>query len=125
MKTLRIAGFAAGVAALRGAAVFVTASAAGFSFGASPRPAATVADQSGGPAGSGVCNEFVSHFSSDLGTSQSNVDAAFQKAIGEPLADEVKAGRLTQAQADALKARLADKAPGALAGHLGGKHPAG
>lgn len=123
-RTFRIIGFATGAAAIAGAAIFVTASAAGFTFGAAPKTAATVTDQSGGPASSGACNEFISHFSSDLGKSQSDVNAAFQKAIGETLADEVKAGKLTQAQADAIKAKLAGKAPCALAGTLGGKHDA-
>ena len=126
-KTVRIVGFAAGAAAIAGAAIFVTASAAGVSFGAAPKAAATPSAQTGGPAAdSGVCNEFVSHFSSDLGKSQSDVNAAFQKAIGETLADEVKAGKMTQAQADVLKAKLAGKAPCALAGTLRApKHAAG
>ena len=119
-------GFAAGAAAIAGAAIIVTASAAGISFGAAPKAAATPSAQSGGPAADGACNEFVSHFSSDLGKSQSDVNAAFQKAIGETLADEVKAGKMTQAQADALKAKLAGKAPCALAGTLRApKHEAG
>lgn len=125
-KTVRIVGFAAGAAAIAGAAIFVTASAAGISFGAAPKAAATPSAQNGGPAAGGACNEFVSHFSSDLGKSQSDVNAAFQKAIGETLADEVRAGKLTQAQADAIKSKLAGKAPCALAGTLRApKHEAG
>lgn len=122
-KNFRIVGFAAGGAAIAGAAVVLTASAAGVNFswprGSSNPPAATasVTDRSSGAA-SGVCNEFVSHFSSDLGTSQSKVDAAYQQAIGQTLADEVKAGRMTQAQADAIKAKLAGKSPCAIAGSL-------
>ena len=39
------------------------------------------------------------------------MNAAVQKAIGETLADEVKNGDLTQAQADAIKKRLASQPP--------------
>lgn len=131
-KTIRIASFAAGAAAIAGAAVYITASAAGVNLGfGSPRsssganaPVATATqDKSGGA--STVCNEFVSHFSSDLGVSQDKVNTAFQQAIGQTLADEVKAGDITQAQADAIKQRLAGKAPCAIAGSLSGPRNAG
>jgi hypothetical protein len=129
-KNLRIASFAAGAAAIAAAAVYMTASAAGYSFNfggpkASNVPAAsTVADQSTASPSS-VCNEFVTHFSSDLGVSQDKVDSAFQEAVGQTLTDEVKAGHITQAQADAIKKRMTGKAPCSLAGSLGGKNAAG
>jgi len=129
-KNLRILSFAAGAAAIAGAAVYMTASAAGYSFNfggpkAANVPAAgTVADKSSTPA-SGVCNEFAAHFSSDLGVSQDKVNSAFQEAVGRTLADEVKAGHITQAQADAIKKKMAGKAPCSLAGSLGGKNAAG
>ncbi len=63
-----------------------------------------------------VCNAFIAHLSTDLGKSQSQVNAAIQKAIGETLADEVKKGDLTQTQADALKKKLAGQPPCALSG---------
>lgn len=122
-KTIRIAGFAGGAAAIAAAAVYITASAAGVNFGfgshgtasASSAAASTVSDKA---SASGVCNEFASHFSSDLGVSQDKVNAAFQKAVGQTLADEVKAGDITQAQADAIQKRMAGKAPCAIAGSL-------
>ena len=129
-KNLRIASFAAGAAAIAGAAIYMTASAAGYTFnfgsprGANVPAAGTVADQSTAPS-SGVCNEFVTHFSSDLGVSQDKVNSAFQDAVGQTLADEVKAGHITQAQADAIKKRMAGKAPCTLAGSLGPKNAAG
>src|SRR5436309_11783983 len=129
-KNLRIVSFAAGAAAIAGAAVYMTASAAGYSFnfggpkGSNVRAASTVADQSTAPSSS-VCNEFATHFSSDLGVSQDKVDSAFQEAVGQTLADEVKAGHITQAQADAIKTKMAGKAPCTLAGNLGGKNAAG
>jgi len=129
-KNLRILSFAAGAAAIAGAAVYMTASAAGYSFNfggpkAANVPAAgTMADKSSTPA-SGVCNEFAAHFSSDLGVSQDKVNSAFQEAVGQTLADEVKAGHITQAQADAIKKKMAGKAPCTLAGSLGGRNAAG
>ena len=129
-KNVRIASFAAGAAAIAAAAVYVTASAAGYSFNfGGPKAgnvpgAATVADRSSAPA-SGVCDEFIAHFSSDLGVSQDKVNSAFQEAIGQTLADEVKAGHITQAQADAITKKMAGKAPCTLAGSLGGKNATG
>ncbi len=129
-KNVRIVSFAAGAAAIAGAAVYMTASAAGYSFnfggpkGSNVPAASTVADQSTAPSSS-VCKEFVTHFSSDLGVSQDKVDSAFQEAVGQTLADEVKAGHITQAQADAIKKKMAGKAPCTLAGSLGGKNAAG
>lgn len=121
MKTLfktryaRIAGLALGAVAVAGAAVVVTASAAGLSFG--PRPAASTqaaAETAAVPdsaARSAVCSDFMSHFAVEIGKSQAQIDAAFQKAIADTLADEVGKGTLTQAQADAIKARLANQTP--------------
>jgi hypothetical protein len=129
-KNLRIVSFAAGAAAIAAAAVYMTASAAGYSFNfggpkAANVPAAgTVADKSSANA-SGVCNEFAAHFSSDLGVSQDKVNTAFQQAVGQTLADEVKAGHLTQAQADAIKKKMTSQAPCTLAGSLGGRNAAG
>lgn len=122
-RTLRFAGFAAGAVAIAGAAVAVTASAAGFNFNFGS-PAGSNAPLSTSPqdaaATSAVCTDFINHFTADLGVSQSKVDAAFQQAISETLADQVKAGKLTQAQADAIKARLAGKEPCSIAPALKG-----
>jgi hypothetical protein len=120
----RIVGLAAGAAVVSGAAVLVTASAAGYSL-----PFMTPSSQGAGASTasllelpgatpSALCSDFVSHFSADLNKSQADVNAAFQKAIGETLADEVKNGKLTQKQADAIKKRLAGRAPCAIAGTL-------
>jgi len=118
-KRLRLAGFAAG------AAVYITASAAGYnlSLNRSSMPpeqtALTSAPDSKSGAASAACTDFISHFASDLGTTQAKVNDAFQQAAAQTLADEVKNGDLTQAQADAIKQRLAGKQPCALAGGLG------
>ncbi|MDQ6880444.1 MAG: hypothetical protein M3082_22605 [Candidatus Dormibacteraeota bacterium] len=127
-RVLRIAGLAAGAAAVSGAAVLVTASAAGYNLPflthSSQPTSGNVAslDQKGGQV-SALCSEFVSYFSADLNTTQAAVNAAFQKAIAQTLADEVKNGKLNQKQADTLKLRLAGQAPCAIADKL--KVPAG
>jgi hypothetical protein len=122
---LKVAGLAAGAAAVSGAAVLVTASAAGYnvpfltSSSQAPRASLASLDQQGGQP-SAVCSDFVTHFSADLGTSQAALNAALQKAIGETLADQVKSGKLTQARADAIKQRLTGRAPCLVANRLKG-----
>jgi hypothetical protein len=112
---LRVAGLGAGAAAVSGAVVLVSASAAGYNLpflASSTTTAASVSQTALQP--SALCTDFLTHLSTDLSTSQAAVDAAYQKAIGETLADEVKSGKLTQARADAIQKRLAGKAPCAL-----------
>jgi hypothetical protein len=99
--------------------VLVTASAAGYSvpFFNSSQPASAASIDEVAQS-SALCADFIAHFSADLNTSQAALNAAFQKAIGETLADQVKNGKLTQAQADKIKARLAGRTPCAIAGAL-------
>src|SRR6476646_2640942 len=91
IRHLRIFGFAAGAVAVSGAAVLVTASAAGLNVGfrsASPHTTQTetaAISQKADP--TAVCNAFISHLATDLCKSQSQVNAAIQKAIGGTLAD--------------------------------------
>jgi hypothetical protein len=114
LSSLRIVGLAAGAAAVSGVAVLVTASAAGYnvpflsSSSSAPQASAASLDQLAAQP-SALCTDFLTHFSADLNTSQAAVNAAYQNAIGETLADEVKSGKLTQARADAIKQRLAGK----------------
>ena len=115
LHPLRLAGIAAGVVAVAAGTVWITASAAGLNL--SPRFGTVAqADPSTGP--SPLCTSFVNHLSSDLNTSPANLNAAVQKAIGQTLDDQVKAGKLTQARADEIKKRLAGKAPCAIVGRL-------
>ena len=120
IRHLRAVGLAAGAVAVAGAAVVVTASAAGMTLGFRPSSPAAASDSNLEAATtSAACTSFMQHFATDIGKSQADINAAFQKAIGETLADEVKAGKLTQAQADAIKAKLAGKTPCALPGAVG------
>jgi hypothetical protein len=125
LRYLRVAGLAAGAVAVAGTAVLVTASAAGLNVGFRPTSQqagqAETASISQQATASAVCSDFLSHLSKDLGKTQSQVNSAIQKAIGETLADEVKNKTLTQAQADAIKQKLANQPPCSLAGSLGPK----
>jgi len=125
LRHLRIAGFAVGSVAVAGAAVLISASASGYSIGFHPaaasQPAAadTTASLAQAATSSAVCTDLISHLSTDLGKSQSQVNAAIQKAIGQTLADEVKSGKLTQKQADAITQRLAKQPLCTLPGSIG------
>jgi hypothetical protein len=126
LRHLRVVGFAVGAVAVAGAAVLVTASAAGLNVGFRPsagQPAPADTASIGHATASAVCNDFLTHLSGDLGKSQSQVSSAIQKAIGETLADEVKNKDITQAQADTIKQKLAAQPPCSLAGNLGQNPP--
>jgi len=122
IKAVRFAAYGVGAVAIAGSAVYAVAAATS----PSPSPASSPNRPSG--EASAVCTDFIGHLSADLGTDQSKINAAFQQAIAETLADQVKAGKLTQQQADAIKAKLASKQPCAIAPalqHRGGKAEAG
>lgn len=124
MRYLRVAGFAIGAVAVAGAAVVITASASGISFGLKPAsPAQQPVDAAN--ASSTACSNFMKHFAVDIGKSQAQINAAFQKAIAETLADEVKGGQITQAQADAVTKKLANQTPCTLASTTGHHKPGG
>jgi hypothetical protein len=127
MRYLRITGLAVGMVLVAGVAVVVTASAAGVSFGFRPSASTQAAPNTTNTVDMGrsssACSDFMKHFAVDLSKSQAEIKAAFQKAMGETLADEVKSGQLTQAQADAIKKKLANQTPCSLpapAGHKPG-----
>ena len=118
VRYLRVAGMAAGAVAVVGAAVVVTASAAGVSFGT--RPAAGNVAAVDAKTQSTACAAFMKHFADRIHKTQAEINTAFQQAIADTLADEVKSGQITQAQADAIKKKLAGQTPCALpltAGH--------
>ena len=128
LRYLRIAGLAVGAVVVGGAAVLITASAAGLSIGFHPagssHPGSTDTTTSSldqASTASSICTEFISHLSSDLGKSQTDVNSAIQKAINQTLADEVSHGTLKQAQAQKIQQRLANQQVCALAGGLGTK----
>src|SRR5437660_11548603 len=113
-RYLRVIGLAVGAVAVAGSAVIVTASAAGIGFGfhtaGAPQGDASLAAAQASTS-STVCGNFMKHFAVAISKSQAEINTAFQKAIADTLADEVKGGQITQAQADALKKKLSSQTP--------------
>jgi hypothetical protein len=104
----------------------VTASASGMTLNfhrtaapqSAPQSSLTAIDAS---SSSAQCSAFMKHFAVEIGKTQAQINSAFQKAIADTLADEVKSGQITQAQADAIKAKLANQTPCSLPNvHAGG-----
>jgi hypothetical protein len=117
---------ALGAVAVAGAAVIVTASASGMTFGVrQPASAQSSGNPTAGPASntSSVCADFMRNFAVDIKKSQAEINAAFQKAIADTLADQVKSGQITQAQADAIKKKLANQTPCTLPATIGHAAP--
>lgn len=118
-RYLRIAGLALAGVAVAGVAVAVTASAAGFNFTFKPsnstQPGVQAAAVTQSTASSTVCADFMHNFATDIGKSQADINAAFQKAISQTLTDEVNNKQITQAQADQIKQKLANQTPCTLA----------
>jgi len=115
-RILRVAGLSIGAVAVGIAAIAVTASASGLSLNfnrtaapqSAPGSSLTAVDAS---SSSAQCSTFMKHFAVEIGKTQAQINSAFQKAIADTLADEVKSGQITQAQADAIKAKLANQTP--------------
>lgn len=116
-RLVRVAALSVGAVAVAGAAVVVTAYASGMSFGF--KPAGAAQSPVDAKTTSPVCATFMKHFAVEIGKSQAEIDAAFQKAIADTLADEVKSGQITQAQADALAKRFAGQTPCTLPSTVG------
>src|SRR5690348_2086407 len=115
-RILRVAGLSIGAVAVGVAAIAVTASASGMSLNFNRTSAPQAAPESSLPSvdassSSAQCSAFMKHFAVEIGKTQAQINSAFQKAIADTLADEVKAGQITQAQADAIKAKLANQTP--------------
>jgi uncharacterized protein YidB (DUF937 family) len=116
------------VGALLAAGSVVTVTAAASAFQVAPAAAASPKPSSSPNAAQAkrqaYCNSFVNHLASDLGKKPDQVNKAVSDALSQTLADAVKAGDLTQQQADAIKARKNANSvcSGALAGlDRGGK----
>ena len=116
-RPFRIGLVAAGAVALSAGVVAITASASGI-------PSLPLAAGSPSPSGSPkanakadpYCDVFLRNLASDLGKSQSDVQAAMQKAASQTVDQAVKDGKLTAAQAQKIKDRLAQSNGNACAG---------
>lgn len=114
---MKVPSMKIGLLAVGAVAAVGMLTAAAIALAASPTPAGTLAaSKTSGP--SAYCTSFVGHLAGDLGKSQGDVSSAIGKAIGQSLAEAVKNGSLTQAQADKLKNRLAQ--PGGACQSLSG-----
>jgi hypothetical protein len=104
-KIVRTAGIVIASVVVAGTVVAATAYASGVNLApmaaASPSPSASPAKAAA------ACDKFNQHLAADLKTSQSNLESQMTKAAQQTIDDAVKAGELTQAQADKLKTKLA------------------
>jgi uncharacterized protein YidB (DUF937 family) len=104
-----------------GSLVTVTAAASGFqavnAAAASPKPSSS--PSAGQAKRQAYCTSFVDHLAANLGKKPDQVNKAVSDALNQTLADAVKAGDLTQKQADAIKARQ-QKSNGVCSGALAG-----
>ena len=117
MKNSKIFRFGlpiAGALAVALAAIAVTASAAGLNLNlvAAATPGKTAASPATGEHGaakaelSAYCDTFMKNFASDLKVSQSAIDPAAKKALGQTIDQAVKDGKLTADQASKIKAAI-------------------
>jgi hypothetical protein len=119
-RHLRITGFAIGAVVVATGAVLVTASASGLSFGTRP-VAATQPDASveltsinQAPSSPAACAAFMKRLAVGLGKSQADINKIVQKAISDSITDQLTNKEITQAQADAMKKKLANQTACAL-----------
>lgn len=109
--------------------VVAVALAAGLSLGLVLGPvlgSATASAQTVTPTpGSGLWSQFLDKLAGTLNIQRTALDSAITSAGNSTADDAVKAGTLTQAQADALKARIQAGDLGALGGHGGRGGPGG
>jgi hypothetical protein len=119
-RYLRIAGFAIGAVMVATGAVLVTASASGLTFGSRPvaatQPEAAVemASINQAPSSPAACAAFMKRLAVGLGKSQTDINKIVQKAISDSITDQLSSHAITQAQADAMKAKLANQTACAL-----------
>ena len=123
-RIIRSAGIVVASLLVAGGVVAVTAYASGVNL--VPMAAGTPSPSASPSKASAYCDKFNQHLASDLKTSDSNLQSQISKAAQQTIDDAVKAGDLTQAQADKLKSQLSSSKSlcGAIAG-LGHKHQAG
>lgn len=129
-RFLRIAVPVVGALLVAGGAIAVTASATGLvstrvaATTPSPKPAGgTTAGASGKSAA--ACQAYLSHLATQLNVSPAKLDAAALAAAKATVQDQVKGGKITQAQADKIEAKLPSASAGFCSGAINelGKAP--
>lgn len=88
------------------------------------RPTPTASQQARAAQAQADQQDFISHLASRLNTSTDAVTAALKNAAKDAVADQVKAGKLTQAQADQIDQRI-DSGQGGVPGFGFGPGPGG
>jgi hypothetical protein len=113
-RFLRIAIPVAGALLVAAGAIAVTASAAGLrvsplaaaTASPSPKTGTGAGTRAAGGNASATCQAYLGHLATQLGVSQAKLDSAALAAAKATVQDQVKSGKLTQAQADKIEARL-------------------
>ncbi len=113
-RLLRIALPVVGALLVAAGAIAVTASAAGLRVSplaaatTSPSPTASAGATAAGGSGkaAAACQAYLGHLATQLGVSQAKLDAASAAALKATIQDQVTSGKITQAQADKIEAKL-------------------
>jgi hypothetical protein len=111
-RLLRIAIPVAGALLVAAGAIAVTASAAGLRVGplaavASPSPkTGTGPTAAGAGKETAACQAYLGHLAHELGITPAKLDTASLAAAKATVQDQVTSGKITQAQADQIKAKL-------------------
>jgi hypothetical protein len=115
MKNPRLLRFAiplVGALLVAGGAIAITASAAGLKLGSPVAATTTPSPKTSAGTGAGSanlaagCQAYLGHLAGQLGVSQAKLDAANAAALKATVQDQVSSGKLTQAQADKIEAKL-------------------
>jgi hypothetical protein len=125
-RFLRIAIPVAGALLVAGAAIAVTASAAGLrvnplaaATSPSPKPTTGTAAAGSGKA-TAACQAYLGHLATQLNVTPAKLDAAALAAAKATVQDQVKSGKITQAQADKIEAKLPSASAGFCSGAING-----
>jgi len=126
LRLLRIALPVAGALLVAAGAIAVTASAAGLRINplaaatASPSPKAGGSSTAAGPRAnaSAACQAYAGHLAKQLGVTPAKLDAAALAAAKATVQDQVTSGKITQAQADKIEARLPASSAGFCSGAI-------
>jgi hypothetical protein len=129
-RFLRIAIPVVGALLVAGGAIVVTASAAGIrvsplAAATTPSPKAAAAATAAGGGKTAACQAYMGHLATQLNVTPAKLDAAALAAAKATVQDQVKSGKITQAQADKIEAKLPSASAGFCSGAINelGKAP--
>ena len=129
-RFLRIAIPVVGALLVAGGAIAVTASAAGLrvsplAAATTPSPKAATGAAAAGSGKTAACQAYMAHLATQLNVTPAKLDAAAHAAAKATVQDQVKSGKITQAQADKIEAKLPSASAGFCSGAINelGKAP--